>query len=299
LKKEGGKIKKKLRFGGISFGGNYPHVIIFGKKYKTVFGRDRKNNDYRFEVKKKTRWDFFLKYFYFLFPLIDVLQYVTYNPPQSVSHAVKPAVEKTAEVSESMGGFYISAIGVLLVTLLYMLTFFYLYYYLIFRGVRTWHGTEHKVISAAEENDIENAKKYNPIHERCGGTLLPTIFLGYFIYIFIYAYTGFPFGEFTIVTILLFLNVKFFHKYDKFGIWFGKKFQKYFSISEPSDWQLKIGQKAMGNLLKAEKEEQYETEGKVFDMSIGRTGKLTKKGYIFPSILLVILIMVILDMMVI
>jgi hypothetical protein len=114
--------------------------------------------------------------------------------------------------------------------------------------------------------------------------------------LFIHSYTGIPFGEFTIVTILLFLNVKFFHKYDKFGIWFGKKFQKYFSISEPSDWQLKIGQKAMNNLLKAEKEEKYETEGKVFDISIGRTDKLTKKGYIFPSILLLIIIIIILDM---
>lgn len=252
-------MEKKLKFGGISFGGKYPNVSIYGKTHKATFGRRRLGRkssllSYEFKISEKTKTNYFLRYFYFFYPLIDVVKYFAMNPPKIITDIVNSIGDKVTSTITIPSWFY-HVVSICLVFL--MITLYYLLYRLIFKGVRTWHGAEHKVISAAENNDLDNVKKYNPIHERCGGTLLPTIFLGYILWMILFLKTGLMYGEFTIITILLFLNIKFFHKYDKIGIWVGKKIQKYFTVKEPDDWQIRLGTSAMKNLVKAEMGEDY------------------------------------------
>jgi len=129
---------------------------------------------------------------------------------------------------------------------------FSLLYLVIFRGVRTWHGSEHKLISAMENDDIDNAEKYDPIHERCGGTLMPTIIVAGICWSFVVTATGFPFGQFTFMSFFIFLNVRYFHKYDKVGIWFGKWLQRHATVSEPEPWKINLGRIAVKQLVKAE-----------------------------------------------
>lgn len=251
-------MEKKLKFGGISFGGKYPKVTIYGKTHKAIFGRNRLCRksllSYGFKISKKEKRNYFLRYFYFFYPLIDVVKYISINPPKIITDIANSVADKVTSVITIPSWFFhvVTICLFLLIILLY-----FLLYLLIFKGVRTWHGAEHKVISAAEHNDLDNVKKYNPIHERCGGTLLPTIFFGYIIWMVLFLKTGLMYGEFTIITILLFLNIKFFHKYDKIGIYIGKKIQKYFTVKEPDDWQIRLGTSAMKNLVKAEMGEDY------------------------------------------
>jgi len=287
-------MNKKLKFGGISFGGKKPYVRIYGRKYKLFFGRDKKEKQYGYKVEKKKKKDFFLKYFYFLFPLYDLFVFFVLNPPKAVTTATKPIVDTVSDIGESVGGFYIPSWGIILLMFLYAFTMYYMLYLVLFKGVRTWHGTEHKVISAAEEDNLKNAKKYNPIHERCGGTLLPTMLFGYFVFIAFFFLTGIPYGEMTFITLLLFLNIKYFHKYDKFGIWFGKKFQKYISISEPTDWQLKLGVKGMNELVKAEKGQKFNVSDIVYlekDLNLKKKKRL--RSYIPSAIILFLTAMII------
>lgn len=42
----------------------------------------------------------------------------------------------------------------------------------LLRTTRGYHGAEHKVIAAAENNDVDMARAYSPIHPRCGTNLL-------------------------------------------------------------------------------------------------------------------------------
>jgi len=286
----------KLKFGGMSFGGKKPIVRIYGKTHKLTFGKYKKKIGYGFEVRKKKKLDFFLKYFYLLFPLYDLLIYFVVDPPEVVSNAVAPVTDTVVNVAIDLGGLYIPSWCYILFMFLYAFVMYYGLYLILFKGVRTWHGTEHKVISAAENNDLENVKKYNPIHERCGGTILPTIAAGYILFMIFFAYTGIPYGQMTLITILIFLNIKFFHKYDKFGIWFGKKFQKYVSIKEPEDWQLKLGTKGMKELVKAEQNKKFKAEEIVFDNTIATKNKATIKTYIPGLIIIFISLMIIIGM---
>ena len=250
-------MNKKLKFGGISFGGKYPKVTIYGKTHKAIFGRIRlgkKSSSYGFKISEKKKTNYFLRYFYFFYPIIDVMKYICINPPKIIIDIANSVADKVTSVI-TIPSCVFQAIGVGLCFLIILL--YFLLYLLIFKGVRTWHGTEHKVISAAENNDLDNVKKYSIIHERCGGTLIPTIFFGYIIWMILFLKTGLMYGEFTIITILLFLNIKFLHKYDKIGIWVGKKIQKYFTVKEPDEWQIRLGTAAMKNLVKAETGEDY------------------------------------------
>ena len=252
-------MEKKLKFGGVSFGGKYPKVTIYGKTHKAIFGRNRlcrKSSllSYGFKISEKTKTNYFLRYFYFFYPIIDVTKYFAMNPPKIITDIVNSVADKVTSTITIPSWFY----NVVLICIVFLwIMLYYLLYRLVFKGVRTWHGAEHKVISAAENYDLDNVKKYSPIHERCGGTLLPTIFLGYIIWVILFLKTGLMYGEFTIITILIFLNIKFFHKYDKIGIWVGKKIQKYFTVKEPDDWQIRLGTSAMKNLVKAEMGEDY------------------------------------------
>jgi len=262
-------MTEKLKFSGISFGGRNPNVTVYGKTHKVIFGRIKKGQNqgkFGYEVhENKGSWSS-LKKLCVLFPMFDVVVFLTYTFAGSVAQFF---IDLFAPISETIGP-SLPTISISIELLSWLITggllclYFLLYillYILVFKGVRKWHGTEHKVIIAAENHDIENAKKYDPIAERCGGTLLPTILLGYFVWVLIFNYTGILFGQMTITTIFIFMNVKYFHKYDKVGIYVGKLVQKYLTIKEPDDWQLHLGKQAMKSLIEAETSEKYQYVG--------------------------------------
>lgn len=66
-----------------------------------------------------------------------------------------------------------------------------LYIYIIslmpdIKRVFQYHGAEHKVVNAYENNDLKNAKKYSRIHLRCGTSfILFVLFISIFVYMFI------------------------------------------------------------------------------------------------------------------
>lgn len=66
-----------------------------------------------------------------------------------------------------------------------------IYIYLIslmpdIRRTFQYHGAEHKVVNAYENNDLKNAKKYSRIHLRCGTSfILFVLTLSIFVYLFI------------------------------------------------------------------------------------------------------------------
>lgn len=242
-----------MKFSGVSFGGIFQRVHVHGKSYKATFGKVWKKKEYNFSVKKMKTNDKVFSRFYFFFPLIDVSAFL-----------VSQLIIFLGKVLGGSGIMPIVSSDVLQSILIGFLIFEYLFlYFVLIRGVRKWHGTEHKVISALENNDIDNAKSYSAIHERCGGTLIPTIIFASCVWYFFASYTGLVFGHMTFISLFIVANVKVFHKYDKFGIWFGKLFQKYFSVREPDDWQLNIGKIAVKNLLLAEQGKEYEEGGLV------------------------------------
>lgn len=263
-------MKPKHKFSGMSFGGRYPGVTIRGKKHKAIFGkldnskREKKRfgkmwrkNGYGFCVKKKRFGDIFMSMMIFvLFPLIDLSVFSTYYILSNVKIKVPSVIISAGQKLSTIPPIFQN-----ILLIVWFVLWLFLIYYLVFRGVRKWHGTEHKLIASAENNDIENAKKYSPIHERCGGTLMPTILLGYIIWMFIYSRTGIIFGGYSIIGVLIFCNIKFFHKYDKIGIWFGKLLQKYVTVKEPNNWQLSLGKVAMKNLYLAEEGKEYKKIG--------------------------------------
>lgn len=240
-----------MNFSGVSLGGIFQRVHVYGKDYKATFGKVWRKKEYDFSVKKMKTDDKIFSRFYFFFPLIDIFAFLLFLLFNFLSGIIESSGIKGPIVSPVI--VQVAVIGFIIFEYLFL-------YFVLIRGVRKWHGTEHKVISALENNDIDNAKSYSAIHERCGGTLIPTIIFAYVLWYFFALHTGIVFGHMTFITLFIVANVKVFHKYDKFGIWFGKQFQKYFSVREPDDWQLDIGKVAVRNLLLAEQGKDYEEE---------------------------------------
>jgi len=243
--------EEKKRYSGISLGGIIKRVMIKGDKYTLVYGYDRKEDKYGYGIEKNPRFDF-LRRIYFIFPFFDL--------GSLVGFLMIPWIMSLLSAGEG-GGIPTEPLIPPFVweILLYGLIIF-LYgslYFLIMRGVKTWHGSEHKIISAMENNDLENANTYDPIHERCGGTLLPTMFVSIFIWMIIAYHTGILIGQYTFLSFCIYLNIKVFHKYDKVGIWVGKWIQRHFTIAEPETWKMELGKKGAREFLKAENGENF------------------------------------------
>jgi len=69
-------MNKKLRFGGVSFGGIVQSVNVFGLKHKVTFGRLTNNKKhYGFTVEEKKFSDKLAQRFFLLFPLFDLIAY--------------------------------------------------------------------------------------------------------------------------------------------------------------------------------------------------------------------------------
>jgi uncharacterized protein YqhQ len=126
---------------------------------------------------------------------------------------------------------------------------FILYMYFIINMLlrtRRWHGCEHKLIAAAEENDIASAMSFSPIHDRCGTTYLLTMGIIMAIPLFLFGWF-----LFTLVAVGIILESKYFHMYNKPGILIGRLIQKYNAI-EPEGYKLHVGIRGMKELVERE-----------------------------------------------
>lgn len=232
------------KYSGISFGGIFQRVKIYGDRFVLIYGKDK--NDLKYEVRPLTTFEKLSKKLYLLFPLLDVF---------IIIGALLFAFLTSILIPDPIGGETPSKLFSLIAQygpIVIIIIEYVLLYKLIIKGLATWHGSEHKIIAAMENNDIDNAKDYDPIHERCGGTLLPTIIFSQIVWSYFSMKTGIFFGMFTCMSFFVYLNVKFFHKYDKLGIWFGKWLQRKFTVREPHKWQLDIGIKGAKELIIAE-----------------------------------------------
>ncbi len=112
---------------------------------------------------------------------------------------------------------------------------------------RKWHGCEHKLINAAHNNDIENARDYPTFADRCGTTYIFTIVIVMLVMIFLFSQP-----VLTIAGIVMIIESKFFHKYNKIGIEIGRLIQKYNAI-EPEGYTMHVGIKGVKELIAIEK----------------------------------------------
>jgi len=129
---------------------------------------------------------------------------------------------------------------------------YYLVRYIL--GSEKWHGLEHKLIAAAEKNDVENAGDYSPINDRCGGTYMLSMVAYLFIALFISTYVigTFPFGFLTIAALLVVAESRLWHMHNTPGIRFGRWLQQKFTVREPTTAMLQKGIIGMKYLLEIE-----------------------------------------------
>ena len=113
---------------------------------------------------------------------------------------------------------------------------------------RSFHGSEHKVIAAAENNDLTNALKYSRIHPRCGTNILPM----YFVYISILSYLFFPMMLGGTAIVLSLYTIQKVPPIGKLSVTIGSKLQL-LTTKEPLEKQLNDAIKSMEYLLDAEK----------------------------------------------
>ena len=252
-----------LKFNGISFGGRFGGCKIFGKKFWMIVGRDKKNQ-YGFSIHKIRKRDYASKYFFFLlFVFLDFLIFTIDNPPpavimlinwlDSVGENINNAVSNYMPTVETSPTFEV------LSWVFFMSTLFLFIWLFSFRGLKRWHGLEHKAIASAEAGDVENYEKYSTINKRCGGTYLLSIYAYLFISIyFVIIILGLPgYGVYSMTGFLMFAESRWFHKYNVIGIWFGCLLQKYCTTKEPFQWQNKIGKSGISELVKAERGEPF------------------------------------------
>jgi len=250
-------MKQRKRFGGISFGGVFGGgTTIFSKRYKLNIYKESKTKKWVKIIKKK-KFPILIHTFFFVFPLIDILYYVLEFKPNLVSGFFNWLLNKidSIPIDVTVPSFYIPLwlINVILYFSIFLLLL--VLYFVAFKGMRRWHGCEHKVIAAAENDDIDNAIKYTPISTHCGGTY---IFIAYFalglywFIVFYFFHLNLPVGIMTFVVLMIILESHFFHKYNRLGIWVGKILQRYCTVKEPELWQLKLGIDGMKKLVDVE-----------------------------------------------
>ena len=116
------------------------------------------------------------------------------------------------------------------------------------RRFRLWHGCEHMIIAAAENNNVGEARKYSRINDRCGATFMLTIFITYALWV---NFIG-PFGVFSMTFLVMMTESRIFHKYNVPGIYIGRVIQEYATTAEPPDVMLNMGENAMGELIMKE-----------------------------------------------
>ena len=128
------------------------------------------------------------------------------------------------------------------------------------KRVFAYHGAEHKVVNAHENNDLENAEKYSTIHVRCGTSfVLFVLSLSIIVYLFLPIDIGF-FAKYGLRLLLLPLIagigyelIRMSPKYEKY-FWFktaispGLLLQK-LTTREPNARQLEVAKAALAAVV--------------------------------------------------
>jgi uncharacterized protein YqhQ len=251
---------KKLKFSGISFGGYFGGgTTIFSPHYRLRIGKDKKTKEYTFTVKDRKHFSLFVIFMLIALP-IDTFYYLLQFHEELVAGFFNFVF---GFISSTPGGgvpVHQSLIGLLIIEILLLLFLFfilYIEYFFSFKGVKPWHGCEHKLIASAENNDIDNMRNYSRINDRCGGCYLFTIYTFvavYWIALYHFFNIVIPVGMLTLSFFVMFLEAKLFHKYNWIGIRVGRVLQKHITTAEPLDYQVEIGIKGMKELVKKEEE---------------------------------------------
>jgi len=215
-----------VKLGGISFPSG---TKIYGGSYSVSINMDK------FGIKKSRGMPIYL-----IFPLLDVVLAAAYITREYVKAHITAVVAGNQSIQSLAPAFpFIPAILVVVEGGVIGYLFFFLH------KTRPWHGTEHKAIAAAMADDLENISNYSVINDRCGGCFLLSMYLGMFLWL---AIVQIPLGLFTVGTLILYTEARFFHQYNKPGIWLGRKIQV-LTTKEPSPEMLDMGERGVRALL--------------------------------------------------
>jgi uncharacterized protein YqhQ len=120
---------------------------------------------------------------------------------------------------------------------------------LMFKGVKPYHGAEHKLIMAAYSDDVAHARDYSPVALRCGSTYYPSIIIVLGTWSLLLWYFNLPsLGFFTLMALTIIVEKRYFHDKNKLGLWVGGMMQKYLLTSEPDPELMEIGITGMKEL---------------------------------------------------
>lgn len=128
-----------------------------------------------------------------------------------------------------------------------------------FTSIGRYHGAEHKVVAAYEkygEVTLDNARRSDRIHPRCGTNILSYIILAALLDPLI------DWWWYGILQFILISEAWFVLGGTRVSIAVGNFFQRYFTTSEPNRSELEVAVESMNQLLKAEGGEAPSADGK-------------------------------------
>lgn len=253
----------KLKFSGISFGGYWGGgTTIFSRHYRLRIEKNMKTKRYRAVIVPKKGISLFTIFMCLALP-IDIFYYMMQfqmNLLREVADIVGSFFADLFSWIPSVEGVSVPSIVIPLwvvniIMYSILIVNFLLLYFFIFRGVATWHGCEHKIIAAAENNDIDNVRNYSRVNDRCGGCFIFTSYFFIAVYwLTLYYVFGIllPVGMMTLTYTIMFLEGKYFHKYNWIGIRVGRILQRKLTTAEPLEFQVKLAISGMKKLVKKE-----------------------------------------------
>jgi len=220
-----------VKLSGISFPDG---TSVFGTGYAVHVDKDK------FEIRKSRGFPLL-----YILPLIDLIPLTLYLMRQRIAESIAAAATAAAAGSPATSQAIVQVVPFLTFGgLAFECAVIYVVLRLLYR-TRPWHATEHKAIAAAEMDDLDNISKYSRINDRCGGCYILTIYVAMALWFFI---VKIPVGLMTLTTVVLYTEARFFHKYNKVGIWFGRKLQL-LTTKEPEPEMLEMGERGVRALM--------------------------------------------------
>ena len=236
-----------MKFSGFSgpFG-----ITFFGDKYKAELSTDFKISWKGIKVHrhtvtvKKTVIKHEQMILFGVFILVDILFNFSHVIISIIDNLIsKIPVSVPQEVTHTA-----SKIPIIEILILFELILIALFIWSM-KYTKMYHGSEHKVISAAENNDLQNAKNYSRIHPRCGTNLIPM----YIVYVIVFSTIFNPYKLAGMSMIMSLFTLKYIPIIDKLSIIIGNKLQL-LTTKEPSEQQLNNAIKSLELLIKTENE---------------------------------------------
>lgn len=210
-------------------------TTILGDRYKLVISQKKKEG-ISYEIKERKIHK--IHPILILFVGLDLLGAVFYLD-------VVPA-ETVEAFKVGLGPIY--ELGLIVAFFLYwaiLLDFFYC--------MRPWHGLEHKLVHAAENDNLDHAGEYSTVHDRCGGTYVLSLLSVYAVLSSVYAVMGWPsVGILSLMGLVMLLESRYWHKKNAPGIWFGRVLQRFATTKEPTPAMLTVGIEGMKELVRKE-----------------------------------------------